>query len=87
MRATVILVAVLSTVMPAHALVLASGWGVVEARRAPAAAPSTEASSKAEKPTGRSCCKVCRKGKACGNACISRAYTCRQPPGCACGAE
>jgi hypothetical protein len=23
-------------------------------------------------------------GKACGNSCISRRYTCRQPPGCAC---
>ena len=32
----------------------------------------------------RSCCKICRKGKACGNSCISRRYTCRKPPGCAC---
>lgn len=32
----------------------------------------------------RSCCKICRKGKACGNSCISRSYTCHQPPGCAC---
>lgn len=31
-----------------------------------------------------SCCKVCSKGKACGNSCISRSYTCHQPPGCAC---
>lgn len=30
------------------------------------------------------CCKVCRKGKACGNSCISRNYTCRKGPGCAC---
>ncbi|MBK1634395.1 hypothetical protein [Rhodovulum adriaticum] len=30
------------------------------------------------------CCKVCRKGKACGDTCISRSYTCRKPPGCAC---
>ncbi len=30
------------------------------------------------------CCKICRKGKACGNSCIKRSYTCRQPPGCAC---
>lgn len=30
------------------------------------------------------CCKICRKGKACGNSCISRGYTCRKPPGCAC---
>ncbi len=30
------------------------------------------------------CCKVCKKGKACGNSCINRSYTCHQPPGCAC---
>ncbi len=30
------------------------------------------------------CCKVCRKGKACGNSCINRSYTCRKGPGCAC---
>lgn len=30
------------------------------------------------------CCKVCRKGKACGNSCINRSYTCHKGPGCAC---
>ena len=30
------------------------------------------------------CCKICRKGKACGNSCIKRSYTCTKPPGCAC---
>ena len=30
------------------------------------------------------CCKVCRKGKACGDSCISRAKTCWKGPGCAC---
>jgi hypothetical protein len=30
------------------------------------------------------CCKICRKGKACGDTCISRAYTCHKGPGCAC---
>lgn len=30
------------------------------------------------------CCKVCRKGKACGNSCISRSYTCHKGKGCAC---
>ena len=31
------------------------------------------------------CCRVCIKGKACGNSCISsKSYTCRTPPGCAC---
>jgi hypothetical protein len=32
----------------------------------------------------RVCCKICTTGKACGNSCISRNYTCHQPPGCAC---
>ena len=30
------------------------------------------------------CCKVCRKGKACGDSCISKSKTCRKGPGCAC---
>ncbi|PTV96916.1 hypothetical protein C8J27_10124 [Rhodobacter aestuarii] len=30
------------------------------------------------------CCKHCHKGKACGNSCISRSYTCHKGPGCAC---
>lgn len=32
----------------------------------------------------QACCKVCRKGKACGDSCIARDKVCRQPPGCAC---
>ena len=35
----------------------------------------------------KSCCKLCRKGKACGNSCIRRTYTCRKQPGCACDAN
>ena len=30
------------------------------------------------------CCKHCKKGKACGESCISRNKTCHTPPGCAC---
>lgn len=30
------------------------------------------------------CCKVCSKGKACGNSCISRSYNCHKGRGCAC---
>jgi len=30
------------------------------------------------------CCKVCRKGKPCGNSCIARDRRCRKGPGCAC---
>lgn len=36
------------------------------------------------RPQRRSCCKICRKGKACGNSCISRRYTCHKGQGCAC---
>ena len=35
----------------------------------------------------QSCCKLCRKGKACGDSCISKSKTCRKGPGCACDAE
>lgn len=31
-----------------------------------------------------SCCRVCRKGKACGNTCIAASKTCHVGPGCAC---
>jgi beta-lactamase superfamily II metal-dependent hydrolase len=33
------------------------------------------------------CCRICTRGKACGNSCISRRYQCHQPPGCACDAK
>jgi hypothetical protein len=33
------------------------------------------------------CCKVCKKGKACGNSCISKNKTCRKAKGCACDAN
>ncbi len=50
---------------------------------APAASGgSTPVAGRASK--SRSCCKVCRKGKPCGNTCIARNKTCRVGPGCAC---
>lgn len=30
------------------------------------------------------CCKICGKGKACGDSCIARNKTCHKPAGCAC---
>ncbi|UXP32849.1 hypothetical protein N6H18_02605 [Reichenbachiella agarivorans] len=30
------------------------------------------------------CCKTCKKGKACGDSCIKKEYTCHKPKGCAC---
>lgn len=34
--------------------------------------------------SGYACCKVCKKGKACGDSCIARNATCTKPRGCAC---
>ena len=51
------------------------------------APPTSAAPSWTPNPTpvpSRSCCKICTKGKACGDSCISRSYTCRKGPGCAC---
>ncbi len=45
--------------------------------------PTTTSTSPRPAPKNY-CCKTCSKGKACGNSCISRSYTCHQPPGCAC---
>ena len=33
------------------------------------------------------CCKICSKGKACGNTCIRRSYECHVGHGCACDAD
>ena len=32
-----------------------------------------------DRAVASTCCKVCRKGKACGNSCISRDKSCRRP--------
>lgn len=50
---------------------------------APIPAPQVR-SAPTPAPAPRKCCKICRKGKACGNSCIARNKTCHQPPGCAC---
>lgn len=36
------------------------------------------------KPKKKTCCKICRKGCACGDSCISCSKVCRRGPGCAC---
>jgi len=61
----------------------AAGW-----RRAGTPAFTMPRSNTGQSPAitepAKSCCKVCRKGQACGNSCISRRHTCRKPAGCAC---
>jgi hypothetical protein len=60
-------------------------------------APSSSSARPAETPrswnppadqtpsgAGRTCCRYCTKGKACGNTCIARSKTCHKGPGCAC---
>ena len=40
-----------------------------------------------ESNTNEVCCKICKKGKACGDSCIKLSYTCTKSPGCACDAN
>lgn len=48
-------------------------------------APATTACAvEADGSERQACCRVCTNGKACGNSCIARTATCRQPQGCAC---
>ena len=63
---------------------------MIETNAAPADTPSITAGELPMSPWVQeaqvTCCKVCRTGKACGNSCINRSYTCTKPPGCACDA-
>src|SRR5437879_1263285 len=68
-------------------LLTATPCSVAEGRSAARLRPAVSEETAGQKAAPRSCCKICSKGKACGNSCISRAYTCHQPPGCACDAE
>jgi hypothetical protein len=47
-----------------------------------ASVPNLSACS--DSPTGSGCCRVCRTGKPCGDACIDRDKTCNTTGGCAC---
>ena len=55
----------------------------------PASGASNSSSGSKQVPlikqkTSKTCCKTCRKGKACGNSCIARNKTCHKSEGCAC---
>jgi len=67
-------------------LVLAGMYTQVLVSKVPTASPQSWLSLKFSPPQllKAACCKICRKGKACGNSCINRSYTCTKPPGCAC---
>jgi len=47
-------------------------------------APLSSAAPLCVETTGYACCKVCKKGKACGDTCIAATATCDKPKGCAC---
>lgn len=49
--------------------------------------PLAPAEASAECIPASECCKVCSKGKACGNSCISERKTCHKGRGCACDVE
>ena len=62
-------------------------YEVTTERAAVPAAPAPTVTTPARVPArqqARPCCRICTRGKACGDSCISRRYTCRRPPGCAC---
>ncbi len=59
--------------------------GNTEGSRPATRAPPMEATAVSCTPRSE-CCKVCQKGQACGNSCISASYTCRKGRGCACNA-
>lgn len=67
-------------------LMAAFGFVVVlgSASAQPYAAPSFNLDESAEEAEELACCKTCRKGKACGDSCISRQKQCHKGPGCAC---
>jgi len=52
----------------------------------PSSTPTPSPTVHTVPPVPPPCCKYCTTGKACGNSCISRSYTCHKPPGCACNA-
>jgi len=48
---------------------------------------ASDACAQQTRTATQSCCVYCRKGKACGNSCISRYKQCHKGPGCACDAS
>ena len=65
----------------ALAALLGFGLGLASAHVEPHTARADACRPAAE------CCRICDKGKACGDSCISRKFTCHKGRGCACDAE
>lgn len=72
----------------APAMQACASYAAEEAEAEPAT-PNSPADSARPTPTparqpARTCCRVCRAGKPCGDSCIAKSRTCRVGPGCAC---
>jgi hypothetical protein len=63
---------------------LAGRSSLPNAEPAPLQNPALNESGTDVDPEPGECCRVCHKGKACGNSCISPKLACHKPPGCAC---
>jgi len=63
--------------IPAPAVPARAGIGILREHLPQAAFPR-------ESVIDAACCKICSKGKACGNSCISPSRQCHRPRGCAC---
>jgi len=59
-------------------------WSQVIAERPPTPTPFQTWTAPQNSGGSGGCCKICTTGKACGDSCISRRYTCHKGPGCAC---
>ena len=67
--------------LPLAVLLLTMPHVIARADQAPAI---TQPLSTAEAPV--QCCRICRKGQPCGDACISSTKQCKKEQGCACSA-
>ena len=79
-----------STVIVALVLAVLAGLivGVLVASTADASALDRGAPAEALQCTPREqCCRVCNRGRACGDSCISRDRQCHVGRGCACDAS
>ena len=65
----------------------ALAMGYVPAASLRSTPPAAQAPPAPAPTPARACCRVCRTGKACGDSCISRSYTCRKGAGCACNGD
>jgi hypothetical protein len=72
----------------AHTAPIASDNLRIFAHETAARSPEFLASLGLTQPTAavaqQACCKICSRGKACGNTCIAREKICHVGPGCAC---